>query len=146
MAVFQIATDAPSLKTSVNDLADFLLPSALDARQQSEAAYRGLSDAFATNAGKSCHTVACLRDQEQAKCHCAGLTDTGIPEVEDCLMRSPRQLTGVATGLRKIAGHVQGCADGKNLIENSLCGNQLRHLMAAISVVFRDADAFRTAS
>jgi hypothetical protein len=37
-------------------------------------------------------------------------------------------------------------ADGKNLIENALCGNQLGHLMVAISLVFRDADAFKAVS
>jgi hypothetical protein len=51
-----------------------------------------------------------------------------------------------ADKFRRIAGHAQGCADGKNLFENSLCGNQLRHLMAAIPVVFRDVDAFKAVS
>ncbi|MBE0616171.1 MAG: hypothetical protein IH604_21080 [Burkholderiales bacterium] len=51
-----------------------------------------------------------------------------------------------ADKFRRIAGHSQGCADGKNLIENFLCGNQLRHLMAVILVVFRDADAFKAVS
>ena len=46
-------------------------------------------------------------------------------------MRSPPRLTGLATELPKIAGHAQGCDDGKILIEDSLCGNELRHLMAA---------------
>ena len=61
-------------------------------------------------------------------------------------MRSPPRLTGLATELRKIAGHARGFGDGKNLIENSLCGNQLRHLIAAIPVVFRDVDAFKAVS
>lgn len=61
-------------------------------------------------------------------------------------MRSPHRLTGLATERRKIAGHVQGCADGKNLIENSLCGNQLMHWTEAIPVVFREADAFKAVS
>jgi len=51
-----------------------------------------------------------------------------------------------ADKFRRIAGHAQGCDDGKILIEDSLCGNELRHLMAAILVVFRDADAFKAVS
>jgi hypothetical protein len=51
-----------------------------------------------------------------------------------------------ADKFRRIAGHAQGCSDGKNLIANSLCSNQLRHLMEAIPVVFRDADAFKAVS
>jgi len=51
-----------------------------------------------------------------------------------------------ADKFRRIAGHAQGCADGKNLIANSLCSNQLRHLMAAILVVFRVVDAFKAVS
>jgi len=61
-------------------------------------------------------------------------------------MRSPPRLSGQATEFGKIPGHAQCCADGKNLIDNSLCGKQLRHLMAAIPVVFRDADAFKAVS
>jgi hypothetical protein len=51
-----------------------------------------------------------------------------------------------ADKFRRIAGHAQGCADGNNLIENSLCRNQLRHLMEAIPAAFRDADAFKAVS
>lgn len=55
-------------------------------------------------------------------------------------------LTGLATELRKLAGHARGFDDGKNLIGNSFCGNQLRHLMVAITVVFRNVDASRAVS
>lgn len=61
-------------------------------------------------------------------------------------MRSPPRLTVLATELRKIAGHAQGCDDGKDLIEDSFCGNELRHWMAANPVVFREVDAFKAVS
>jgi hypothetical protein len=51
-----------------------------------------------------------------------------------------------ADKFRRIAGRAQGFSDGKNSIENSLCGNQLRYLMAAIPVVSRDVDAFKAVS
>ena len=41
--VKELATDAPSLETIVNDLADFLMPYAQQARQQSGATDRGTS-------------------------------------------------------------------------------------------------------
>ena len=56
-------------------------------------------------------------------------------------MRSPARLTRLATELRKIVGHAQGFCDGKNFIENSLCGNQLGHLMTADFGVFRATGA-----
>jgi hypothetical protein len=37
-----------------------------------------------------------------------------------------------ADKFRRIVGHAQGCADGKNLIEDSLCGNELGDLMRAL--------------
>jgi hypothetical protein len=61
-------------------------------------------------------------------------------------MRLPPRLTGRATEHRKIAGYAHDCADGKNLFENSLCGNQLRHLMETIPVFFRHVDAFKAVS
>lgn len=61
-------------------------------------------------------------------------------------MRSPPRLTGLATDLQKIAGYAQGCDDGKNLIEDSFCGNESRQFMAANPVAFRDAEAFKAVS